>query len=153
MQLPYTDTPEAAWIYKALPIKELAHLLSGAVKAMLVRFFLPVYLLVTIPAVWLWGIKIFPQIVLGGLGIVLLILLTVKLQKMELPFTQMREMQSKGTNSLMAILSMILIGVLSGLIYLTSFISGWITFLICGLVAGLIVLMFRAVRNRKYIIV
>jgi ABC-type multidrug transport system fused ATPase/permease subunit len=149
-QLPYTDTPEAAWIYTALPLKEHAHVLSGAVKAMLVRYCLPVYLLVTVPALWLWGLKTLPQILLGGFGIVLLILFSLIIQKMELPFTEIREMQKKGTNSLMAIFNMILIGLLAGLLYLTSLISIWIACIICFVAAGLIVLSFRVLRNRKY---
>jgi ABC-2 type transport system permease protein len=149
-QLPYTDTPEAAWIYTALPLKEHAHILSGAVKAMLVRYCLPAYLVVTVPALWLWGLKTLPQILLGGFGIVLLILFTLIIQKMELPFTQIREMQKKGTNSLIAIFNMILIGLLAGLLYLTSLISVWIACIICLVVAGLIVLFFRVLRTRKY---
>jgi hypothetical protein len=149
-QLPYTDTPEAAWIYTALPLQEHSHLLSGAVKAMLVRYCLPVYLVVTVPALWLWGLKTLPQILLSGFGIVLLILFSLIIQKMELPFTEIREMQKKGTNSLMAIFNMILIGLLAGLLYLTSLISIWITCIICFLAAGLIVLFFRVLRNRKY---
>jgi hypothetical protein len=149
-QLPYTDTPEAAWIYTALPLQEHSHLLSGAVKAMLVRYCLPVYLVVTVPALWLWGLKTLPQILLSGFGIVLLILFSLIIQRMELPFTEIREMQKKGTNSLMAIFNMILIGLLAGLLYLTSLISIWITCIICFLAAGLIVLFFRVLRNRKY---
>lgn len=149
-QLPYTDTPEAAWIYKALPLSDHAHILSGAVKAILIKFFLPVYLVVTGPALWLWGLKILPQILLGALGIVLLILLTQLLQKMELPFTQIREMQRKGMNSIIAIFNMVLVGALAGLLYLTSSLSVWITSLICGSAIGLIILFFRILRNRKY---
>jgi ABC-2 type transport system permease protein len=151
-QLPYTDTPEAAWIYKALPLKEHAHILSGAVKAMLVRYCLPVYLVIIVPALWLWGLKTFPQILLGGFGIVLLILLTLTIQKIELPFTLIREMQKKGMNSIIAIFNMILVGVLSGLLYLTSLISVWITCIICTTAAGLIVLLFRVLRNKKFLI-
>jgi hypothetical protein len=149
-QLPYTDTPEAAWIYTALPLQEHTHLLSGAVKAMLVRYCLPVYLVVTVPALWLWGLKTLPQILLGGFGIVLLILFSLLIQKMELPFTQIREMQKKGTNSLIAFFNMILIGLLAGLLYLTSLISVWITCIICFVAASLIFLFFRVLRNRKY---
>ena len=150
LQLPYSDTPEAAWIYQALPLKEHGHLLTGAVKALLFRFFLPGYLLITIPAIWIWGIDILPQIFLGGLCIILFTLITIIFLKMELPFTQIREMQQKGANMIATIFSLILMGLLAGLGYLTSFISGWITFLICGLVAGLIFMAFRAVRKRDY---
>jgi len=152
LQLPYTDTPEAAWIYRALPLKEHGHLLTGAVKAILLRFFVPIYLLILIPSILLWGSSVFPQIVLSGLGNVLIVLIVILFQKMELPFTQLREMQQKGTNSLIAILSMILMFLIAGFVYLTSFLSGWITFLICGSVAGLIVLMFRYIRKKSYCI-
>lgn len=150
-QLPYSDTPEASWIYKALPFKLQGHLFSGAIKAMLVRFFLPVYLLVTIPAFLIWGIDIFPQICLGGLGIVFIQLVIIKLQKMDLPFTRKREMQEKGGTFITQIFTLIPIGLLAGMTYLTTFIPGWITFLICGLVAGLIVLSFRILRNKYYL--
>lgn len=147
LQLPYTDTPEAAWIYKALPLKEHGHLLTGAVKAILFRFIIPIYLLITIPSILLWGSSVFPQIILSGLGNVLLVLIAIIFQKMELPFTQVREMHQKGTNSLRAILNMILMFLLVGFVYATSFLSGWITILICGLVAGLIVLILRFIRK------
>lgn len=152
LQLPYTDTPEAAWIYRALPLKEHGHLLTGAVKAILLKFFIPVYLIITIPSILLWGSSVFPQIVLSCLGNLLLVIISISLQKMELPFTRLREMQQKGTNSLMAIFSMILMLFIAGFVYMTSFLPGWITFLICGLVAGLITLMFRFIRKKSYCI-
>jgi ABC-2 type transport system permease protein len=150
-QLPFTDTPEAAWIYKALPLKETGHLLAGAVKAMLHKFLTPVYLIMIIPAIWLWGFIIIPQIILAALGNILLILLPLLVQKTELPFTLVREMQRKGMNSVTAFLSMILVGVLAGLLYLTSTFSSWITLIICLLFMTGVILLFRVVRNRKYI--
>jgi len=152
LQLPYTDTPDAAWIYKALPLKEHGHLLTGSVKALLFKFFVPIYLLITIPSILLWGSAFLPQIVLIGLGNILLTLTAIVIQKMVLPFTRLREMQQKGTNSIIAILSMILMFMVGGFAYLTSFLSGWITFLICGSAAGLIVLMFRFIRKKTYCI-
>jgi hypothetical protein len=149
-QLPYTDTPEAAWIYKVLPMKEHAHILTGAIKAMIVRYFLPVYLLIALPALLLWGIKTFPLILLGGFGLVLLILLSFLIPNLELPFTQVREMQKKGMNSFLAFFNMILIALLAGLLYLTSLISVWIAYIICAVAASLIFLFFRVVRNKKF---
>jgi hypothetical protein len=107
-------------------------------------------MLITILSVLLWGPGVFPQIALSGLGNILLILIVIILQKMKLPFTQARDMQQKGTNSIAAIFSMLLMLLLAGLIYLTISISVWITFLICGVAAGLIVLMFTIIRKRAY---
>jgi ABC-2 type transport system permease protein len=150
LQLPFTDSPEASWIYRALPVKETGHILTGAVKSMLMRFFAPLYLIVTIPAVWFWGYKMVPQILLGGLGVIMLVLFTIILQRMDLPFTQPREMQRKGTNSITAIISMIMMGLLTGLIYGTSLIPAWVTSLLCGLFAVSIFLLFSSVRRWKF---
>ena len=147
IQLPYTDSPEAAWIYRALPLKEYGHIMTGALKAILSRFFIPVYLLLTIPCIILWGATIMPQLILSGLGNILIVMLPVLFQKMELPFTRARDMQQKGTNSLLAILSMALMFITTGVVYFTSFLPGWVTFLICGSTLGLIVLIFRYIRK------
>jgi hypothetical protein len=147
MQLPYTDSPEAAWIYRALPLKEYGHIMTGAIKAILSRFYIPVYLFLTIPCLILWGISIIPQLILSGLGNILIIMVPVLFQKMELPFTRARDMQQKGTNSLLAILSMVLMFITAGVVYFTTFLPDWVTFLICGSALGLIVLIFRYVRK------
>jgi hypothetical protein len=147
MQLPYTDTPDAAWIYKALPLKGYGHVMTGAVKAILFRFFIPVYLLLIIPSLLLWGASVLPQVVLSCLGNTMIILLAILLQKRNLPFTQVREMQQKGTNSLLAVFSMIFMFIIGGFVYATSFLPGWITVLICAMVAAIIVLTFRFIRK------
>src|SRR5664279_1690237 len=74
MQLPYTDTPEAAWIYRIIPLKEKGHLVSGALKAMLLKFFTPVYILISVPLLLLWGGSVLPQILLSYLCNILIIL-------------------------------------------------------------------------------
>jgi hypothetical protein len=147
IQLPFTDSPEAAWIYRALPLKEYGHIMTGALKAILSRFFIPVYLLLTIPCIILWGATIMPQLILSGLGNILIVMLPVLFQKMELPFTRARDMQQKGTNSLLAILSMALMFITTGVVYFTTFLPGWVTFLLCGTTLGLIVLIFRYIRK------
>jgi ABC-2 type transport system permease protein len=147
MQLPYTDSPEASWIYRSLPLREYGHIMTGALKAQLSRFFLPVYLAMTIPCIILWGISIMPQLILSGLGNIMIVMITVLFQKMELPFTRARDMQQKGTNSLLAIFGMILMFILAGAVYTTSFLPAWISYIICGIVLSLVVLIFRSVRK------
>jgi ABC-2 type transport system permease protein len=147
MQLPYTDSPEASWIYRALPLKEYGHIMTGSLKALLSRFFLPVYLALTIPCLILWGISIMPQLILSGLGNIMIIMIPVLFQKMELPFTRARDMQQKGTNTLIAIFSMILMFIVAGAVFATSFLPAWITFIICGFASGIVVVIFRSVRK------
>ena len=147
MQLPYTDNPEAAWIYRALPFRELGHIMTGAIKAILFRFFVPVYLLLTIPSILLWGPSVLPQIALSGLCNIIIILIAIIARKNKLPFTEAREMQQKGTSSILAIFSMILMFITGGIVYLTSFFPALITSMICLVIAGLVALMFRFIRK------
>jgi hypothetical protein len=147
MQLPYTDSPEASWIYRALPLKEYGHIMTGALKALLSRFFLPVYLVLTIPCLILWGISIMPQLILSGLGNIMIVMIPVLFRKMELPFTHARDMQQKGTNSLLAMFSMMLMFAVAGAVYATSFLPVWITFIICGFAFGLVMIIFRSMRK------
>jgi ABC-2 type transport system permease protein len=149
LQLPYTDTPEAAWIYKALPFTAHGDIISGATKAMLAKFLIPIYIIITIPSVLLWGIPFVSQILLSVLGNILLVLIIVSTRETLLPFTRVREMQQKGINTIRGIFSMIFMVMMAGLIYATRFIPIWITVAICSIVYCCIILIFRSVRKRK----
>jgi hypothetical protein len=149
-QLPYTDSPEASWIYRALPVKDYGHILTGAVKSIFMRFFAPIYLIIGILSVWFWGIKFIPQIIVSGCGILLLTLIITLLMKMDLPFTQPREMQRKGANTITGILSMIFIGILSALVYATSLLPIWISILITLVLISLILLSFSRLRRGSF---
>lgn len=150
MQLPYTDTPEASWIYRIIPLKENGYLVSGALKAILFKFFTPVYILISVPLLLLWGWSVLPQILLSYLCNILIILIAILIIKKELPFTHPREMQQKGMNSIIAFLIMIFMFLIAGLVYFTSSLDGFITILICCLVYGLIFLIFRHIRKTAY---
>ena len=145
-QLPYTDTPDASWIYAALPLNKPGHLLTGAIKVMLWKLLIPFYLIITIISLWIWGLDLIPQIVLSGLSIIQFILITIIFQKVKLPFTQGREMQEKGSLTLKGLFGMIFMFLQVGVLYLTSLIPWWVTFLLCGLLAEFIILSFKRVR-------
>ncbi len=149
-QLPYTDTPEASWIYRALPFQSYGELLTGAIKAILTKFLLPIYLVLLIPAILLWGIPVTVPLLLSLLGNIFLVLLTVTFQETFLPFSRIRELQQKGMNTIRAILSMILLFCVAGCIYLTRLLPIGITILICCIVIFFNILIFKHIRNRKF---
>ena len=147
-QLPYTDQPNAAWIYKAYPITRQGDILTGAIKAMLVKFFVPLYLLSIIPVAYIWGAEPLVYVMFGGLCIVLLMLASVAITGMELPFTQPREMSQKGGNVAKVFITMILLGGIIGIIYLMTFAGPWITVAASVVPIVGIVVMYRYLRNR-----
>ncbi len=147
IQLPFTDTPEASWIYNIVPLKEHGHLMTGALKAVLLKFLTPLYFLIAIPLIFIWGPAFVPQIILTFLFCILVILIGILVMKKELPFTCSREIQQKGNNSIVAFISMIFMFLTAGLVYFTSHLFVLITILICCLIYGLIVLLFRHLRK------
>ena len=146
-QLPYTDTPEAGWIYQALPVKRKRHLLSGAVKAILFKFAAPFYLILTIAVTAIWGFDVLPKMILGFLLVILVTQLTLIIQKMGLPFTLPREMVGKGTNMLRSFLPLILFGLAAGLLHLTTKVPFWATYIACAAAIGAVILCWRQMRK------
>ncbi len=149
-QLPFTDKPEASWIYKALPVKQHGHILSGALKAIFFKLFLPIYIIVTIPAIYIWGISVLPKMFIGALLIIMITLLLVYVSNKSIPFTQARQMQQKGTNVLKMFLGIFAMGLAVGLVYLSSLLDNVYIVFCSGLVIIANMLIFSSIRKRKY---
>ncbi len=147
--LPYTDTPEAVWVYEVASTRNKFHIQSGAVKAMLFTFYLPLYLLYLVPIIWIWGVSVVPYIVIGASLSACLAIVSVRIQKNALPFTEARDMVNKGTYTLRMFLGMTIIGLIIGLIYLLTFLHVGVSIALCALMPVLISLSYRTIRNRK----
>jgi ABC-2 type transport system permease protein len=63
--LVYSEKYKAAWVYYVSPIKAPGKIQVGAVKAMLVKYFIPFYLGATAFAFYIWGIAVLPDMLLG----------------------------------------------------------------------------------------
>lgn len=149
-QIPYTNTPEAAWIYNVVPVKQQGHILTGAIKAALVKFFLPIFLLVAVPFLIIIGISILPLVLLSLALLVLQTLLSAHIQKMELPFTQPYEMTQKTGKAFKFILSMLITGILIGIVYLAFLTPWWANGLYILVIFIVIKLIFLSLRKRPY---
>jgi len=150
LQLPYTDTIEAKWIYNALPFKSHGDILTGAIKAILTKFLLPTYLFILVPVILIWGLPVVTPVLLSLLGNIFLVLVIVAFQESSLPFTRLREMQQKGMNSLQSIFSMILLFCIAGGLYLTRLLPIWISIIICCMIAFFNIILFRKIRNKEF---
>ena len=65
VQLQFSHQFEAAWIYRALPVRRPGELMVGALKALAWRFVLPVYVLFTVGLLVLVGPSALPDIALA----------------------------------------------------------------------------------------
>jgi hypothetical protein len=149
--LPFTDTPEAAWIYKALPVKDHGHILTGAIKAMLFKFFGPIILILFVMTLAFWGISKLPALVMGCLLIVLISQYSIIFIGMALPFTQAREIAQTGAFPTMMLLQFIFIAIAVGLVYLALKLNIWVAIVICLVLFFLSSQANSKIRKRSYV--
>lgn len=108
--LKYSGTYKGQWIYRAAPIQNKASIYSATLKACIVHYFLPIFLILSVLFVWIFSSRI-----LLDLFVVLLVAIAVTLLSYrmlngeEYPFSSSHEhAQNEGT--LKALMAMALIG-------------------------------------------
>ena len=112
-----SENYRGAWIYRVLPIQSPAPLLKGALKAFIVKFIIPIYLLIALIFVLLCGLKIIPDLILTFINMIMVLLFIFKLNRKELPFY--RDFQvMQGMNRMGIMLISILICGLCALVHL-----------------------------------
>jgi ABC-2 type transport system permease protein len=117
-QIQYSDKFKAAWMYFTTPIKEPGLLISGAIRAMIVKFYLPLISIITLLSIVFMGPSIIPNLVLGCANQLFITAIVGYISIRELPFSHAQD-QVK-----------------------INFIRGLFTFLIPASVAGLHYLIY-----------
>lgn len=87
MQITQTEEYKAAWIYEIAPLRQPGHLLSGAFKAVLVKFILPIIIICFLIIIAVWGITYLDDLLFGLFTITNLNLLLNIGTKNQLPFS------------------------------------------------------------------
>jgi ABC-2 type transport system permease protein len=86
-EIPYSDDFKASWIYAAAPLTKPGEILSGMLKAMFVRLFIPGYLAIAIIVMYIWGVNSIGDIVFGLLNNFLMLLVLALIGKKMLPLS------------------------------------------------------------------
>ncbi|MBN8880123.1 MAG: hypothetical protein J0I32_21445 [Sphingobacteriales bacterium] len=87
-QMIYSEKYKASWVFYAAPVAYPGEVIMGAVKATVLKFYIPIVLLITIAGVWLGGISILPNILLGLFNELLIATLMVYINYRHLPFSR-----------------------------------------------------------------
>ncbi|RIW28255.1 hypothetical protein D3H55_22085 [Bacillus salacetis] len=87
MMLKYSGKFKGAWLYRTAPVQELRNLYTGTIKALIVRLFLPIYILLSIIFIFLFGIRIVEDIFIILLSGILYTIIGFVLIKGTLPFS------------------------------------------------------------------
>lgn len=118
--IPYYENFQASWVYQSISIKKPGEIISGSIKAMLVKFFIPVYLLLFAFAYYIWGYKIVIGFLFGIFNNILVIILIANISEHFLPFSREQEIKRQSGKLVKMIFQTLIIGVLIGLHYFAS---------------------------------
>lgn len=101
--LKFSGNYKGSWLFKAAPIPQAAVAYSGAVKAFLLKLYLPVFLVLSAIFIWIFTIRIVPDLIAILLAGIVQTLVTYKLVNDEdFPFSKSFEFaQDAGTAKLL----------------------------------------------------
>lgn len=150
--LRYSSRYKAAWILDAAPLEDALKCYSAALKAMLVKLLLPVYLLMAIIFTAIFSIRIIPDLIIVGIVAILQTLISYKLLKGEdFPFSEKFEATSQAGSTVKYFLMMAFVAVFAVLHYVSTLIaSGKYIYLIILLIVT-VVAWKATFSNRKMI--
>ncbi len=116
----FTKRVERAWIFVAAPVKQPGRLLVGTLFAALIKYVLPLHLLVSALILFVFGGPKIPDLIFSLLAILLALLGSAQLMLRYLPFSRTTEEAQQGQSVGMFFLSTILAGCMGGLHFVLS---------------------------------
>jgi hypothetical protein len=119
-EIAYTDEFRASWIYSASPIEKPGEILSGTWKAIIARFFLPIYLVVSIFILAIWKTKGIDDVLFGAVGNLILFILLAKIYDKNLPLSMEPNAKKQAGGFARTILVMFMVGIVGYSHYLLT---------------------------------
>ncbi|PZR27925.1 MAG: hypothetical protein DI535_08255 [Citrobacter freundii] len=115
-QMVYSDKYKAAWIFAAAPVKYPGEVILGGVKAIVMKFFIPIVVLVAIPGIIVGGLQAVPNILLALFNQLLISALIVYINFRSLPFSRKQSVNVK-TGSFIRSLGVTFLSVMIGILH------------------------------------
>jgi len=122
--LRFSASYKGSWLLKAAPLERLSAAYSGALKALLVKIYIPVFLLVSLAFVWIFTGRILPDLSAVLLVGIVQTLITYKLLNNEsYPFSRSFEFAQEEGSGVKMIFPVLLTGVFGLVHLLISFVN------------------------------
>lgn len=133
MMLNYSSSYKGAWLFKAAPVQQFASMYSGALKAFLVKLFLPLFLLEGVIFAIIFGVRIIPDLVAVCLVALIYTVVCSKFANQNVPFSAPFEAM-QNINAWKSILLFVFSGVFAlihwGVLYIPYGIYGYVVVLL-----------------------
>jgi ABC-2 type transport system permease protein len=148
-EIPYTDDFKASWFYSSAPVDRPGEILSGMVKAIFVKLFLPIYTAIAALILFVWGTRAIDDILFGLFNNFLILLIIATIGKRILPLTLEPSAKNQTGSFLRGILMVLCMVIPGGLHYL---LSKWPLILISTIPfqLGAIYLILRSYKATKW---
>jgi ABC-2 type transport system permease protein len=119
-EIPYSDDFKASWIYFSAPVANPGEILSGTIKAIFVRLFIPGYLVITAVVLAVWGLRAFDDVIFGFFNNFLMLVTIALINKKFLPLSMEPSVRSQTGSLIRGLIMLVILGVLGFGHYLLS---------------------------------
>lgn len=86
--LSFSGKYKGAWIFQVIPVQNMEMIISGTLKAFLVRLYVPIYVLLSVIFAAIFGVRIIPDLVIVFLTSCLYTLICFLFRKITMPFSE-----------------------------------------------------------------
>lgn len=108
----FNENFAASWIYHSTPLKKPGQIILGSWLALLIKYFFPVYFLMFLISVYIWGWQVADDFVFGLANDYLCYLILGYLNKQYLPFSRQPSSRQQAGRFLLALMQMVIVGVM-----------------------------------------
>lgn len=143
----FTENDKASWIFFTNPIDKPGEVITGYVKALLVKFLAPFVCIVTAVLLALIGWKALPDIILGTVNVTFVAFMNTLLMGRYMPFSRPVADQQKGGNIVYNLVILFLLTVMVGLHYALKLVPPFATWLMILVSALLTFMLYNKTRK------
>ncbi len=111
-EIPYSDDFPAGMIYFITPIPHPGEILSGTLKALFVRLFIPGYLLVSTFVLFVWRASAIDDLLFGFFNNFIMLMIMAMINQRHLPFSIAPNLRAQSGNLARGLISTIAIGII-----------------------------------------
>ncbi|MFP5042651.1 hypothetical protein [Parasediminibacterium sp. JCM 36343] len=108
----------ASWVYHSLPIRNPGEVISGMVKSLFLKFFVPVFCLLFLLSLYIWGIEVIDDALFAFANNFFCFLVFANLSNHYLPFSMQPNTRQQTGKFLKTMLQLIVAAIVVGLHYL-----------------------------------
>jgi hypothetical protein len=113
--LRYSANYKAAWIYKAIPLPDMAPVYRGMLKAAVLRLLMPLFVIIGAVFLWLFGLRFLPHLVIVLLSLLMYSVICFRVLPRSLPFSEQysaaRQKDFTGSSFIQLFILMLFAGV------------------------------------------